>query len=129
MARVLSLLVLYQAGYQVGRCISLETAIEGTKEGYYDSLHTSSQGWHDARHSLVPWWEYFVGVMLVTAYRQFEERVGVTTARRGGKRDMVRDAVTRLASRPSEQRDRVDGPSHIVDVAWKQDGETTASGV
>ena len=45
------------------------------------------------RHSLVPWWEYFVGVMLVKAYRQFEERVGVPTARRGAKRDTIRDAV------------------------------------
>jgi Fic family protein len=99
MARLLTLLLLYQAGYQVGRYISLETAIEETKEGYYDSLYASSQRWHDARHSLVPWWEYFVGVMLVKAYRQFEERVGVTTARRGAKRDMIRDAVNRLPSR------------------------------
>ena len=99
MARLLSLLLLYQAGYQVGRYISLEAAIEETKEGYYDSLYTSSKGWHEARHSLVPWWEYFVGVMLVKAYRQFEERVGVTTARRGAKRDMIRNAVNRLPNR------------------------------
>lgn len=99
MARLLTLLLLYQAGYQVGRYISLETAIEETKEGYYDSLYASSQDWHDARHSLVPWWEYFIGVMLVKAYRQFEERVGVTTARRGAKRDMIRDAVNRLPNR------------------------------
>jgi hypothetical protein len=69
--------------------ISLETAIKETKEGYYDSLYTSSQGWHEARHSQVPWWEYFVGVMLVKAYRQFEERVGVTTARRGAARSVT----------------------------------------
>lgn len=99
MARLLTLLLLYQAGYKVGRYISLETAIEATKEGYYDSLFASSQAWHEARHSLVPWWEYFVGVMLVKAYRQFEERVGVTNARRGAKRDMVRDAVNRLPNR------------------------------
>jgi hypothetical protein len=37
--------------------------------------------------------------MLVKAYRQFEERVGVTTARRGAKRDMIRDAVNRLPDR------------------------------
>jgi Fic family protein len=96
MARLLSLLLLYQAGYEVGRYISLEGVIEGTKEGYYDSLYASSQGWHEAQHSIVPWWEYFVGVMLVKAYRDFEERVGVTSARRGAKRDMIRDAVKRL---------------------------------
>jgi Fic family protein len=99
MARLLSLLLLYQAGYEVGRYISLEGVIEQTKEGYYDSLHASSQGWHEGQHSLVPWWEYFVGVMLVKAYRDFEDRVGVTSARRGAKRDMIRDAVNRLPNR------------------------------
>lgn len=73
--------------------------IEQTKEGYYDSLHASSQGWHEGQHSLVPWWEYFIGVMLVKAYRDFEDRVGVTSARRGAKRDMIRDAVKRLPNR------------------------------
>ena len=29
-----------------------EGVIEQTKEGYYDSLHASSQGWHEAQHSL-----------------------------------------------------------------------------
>jgi len=101
MARLLSLLLLYQAGYEVGRYISLEGVIEQTKEGYYDSLFASSQGWHEGQHSLVPWWEYFVGVMLVKAYREFEDRVGVTNARRGAKRDMIRDAVKRL---PAEFR-------------------------
>lgn len=101
MARLLSLLLLYQAGYEVGRYISLESTIEGTREGYYDALYASSQRWHAGRHSLIPWWEYFVGVMLVKAYQELERRVGVTTTRRGAKRDMIRDVVTRL---PNEFR-------------------------
>lgn len=99
MARLLSLLLLYQVGYEVGRYISLEAVIEETKDGYYDSLYASSDGWHEGQHSLVPWWEYFIGVMLVKAYREFEDRVGVTSARRGAKRDMIRDAVNRLPNR------------------------------
>jgi len=101
MARLLSLLLLYQAGYEVGRYISLETAIEDTKEGYYGALPASSQGWHKGQHTLIPWWEYFVGVMLVKAYREFEDRVGTTRAKRGAKRDMIRDVVSRL---PNEFR-------------------------
>ena len=96
MARLLSLLLLYQAGYEVGRYISLESVIEDTKEGYHDALHASSQGWHEGQHTLIPWWEYFAGVMLVKAYRDFESRVGVTSTRRGAKRDMIRDTVSRL---------------------------------
>jgi Fic family protein len=96
MARLLTLLLLYRAGYEVGRYVSLETAVERTKEGYYDSLYKSSQGWHEGQHSLLPWWEYFCGVMLRAAYREFESRVGVVTGSRGAKREMIVDAITRL---------------------------------
>lgn len=99
MARLLALLLLYQSGYEVGRYISLEQIIERTKEGYYDALYKSSQGWHEGKHSLVPWWEYFTGVMLLTAYREFEQRVGAIVRRRGAKGDIVRDVIERLPAR------------------------------
>jgi Fic family protein len=93
MARLLSLLLLYQAGYEAGRFISLELIVEETKYGYYDSLYQSSQGWHDTKHSLLPWWEYFLGVMLLTAYRQFESRMGILTTFRGAKTGMILNAI------------------------------------
>jgi Fic family protein len=96
MARLLTLLLLYKAGYEVGRYVSLETAVENTKDGYYDTLYKSSQGWHEGGHTLLPWWEYFCGVMLRSAYREFESRVGVVTGGRGAKREMLLDAVKRL---------------------------------
>jgi Fic family protein len=101
MARLISLLLLYQAGFAVGRFISLENIIEGTRESYYETLYASSQKWHQAKHSLVPWWEYFLGVMLLTAYREFENRAGVLTTARGAKTATVIDAIERL---PSEFR-------------------------
>jgi Fic family protein len=58
MARLLTLLLLHRAGYEVGRYISLERLFEQTKESYYDTLYQSSQGWHESQHSLLPWWEY-----------------------------------------------------------------------
>ncbi len=96
MARLLTLLLLYKSGYEVGRYISLESIVEKTSDGYYGSLHASSQGWHDAAHTLVPWWEYFLGVVLLSAYREFERRVGTMEARRGAKRGMIVEAVRRL---------------------------------
>ena len=69
MARLLTLLLLYRAGYEVGRYISLEALVEQTKDGYYGTLYASSQRWHEAQHTLVPWWEYFLGVMLLTVGR------------------------------------------------------------
>jgi Fic family protein len=92
MARLQSLLLLYQAGFEVGRYISLEMIIEQSKESYYEALQLSSQGWHEGQHSLLPWTEYFLGV-LVAAYRDFEQRVGLLTTARGAKTEMVLEAI------------------------------------
>lgn len=97
MARLLSLLLLYQAGFEVGRFISLENIVEETREGYYDTLYSSSQKWHEGKHSLQPWWEYFLGVMLLSAYREFENRAGILTTSYGAKSQMIFDAVDRLS--------------------------------
>ena len=48
-----------------------------------DTLYQSSQDWHEGQHNLLPWWEYFLGVMVLSAYREFETRVGVVTSARG----------------------------------------------
>src|SRR5205807_1689424 len=98
MARLLSLPLLYHAGYEVGRFISLENIIEETREGYYETLYASSQKWHQGEHSLVPWWQYFLGVMLLRAYREFEKRAGTLTTSRGAKTATVLDAIERLPS-------------------------------
>lgn len=98
MARLLTLLLLHRAGYEVGRYISLERLFEQTKESYYDTLYQSSQGWHESQHSLLPWWEYFTGVILA-AYREFESRVGVVTTGKGAKREQVLETIARLPDR------------------------------
>ena len=96
--RLLTLLLLYQAGYEVGRYISLERIVEDSKETYYETLHKSSQGWHEGRHDLRPWWNYILG-MLTAAYKEFEGRVGSITSARGAKREMVQNAIRRLPDR------------------------------
>jgi len=93
--RLLTLLLLYHAGYEVGRYISLERIVEDSKDTYYEALNKSSQGWHEGKHDLRPWWNYFLG-MLTAAYKDFEDRVGKITSARGAKREMVRNAIERL---------------------------------
>ncbi len=93
--RLLTLLLLYQSGYDVGRYISLERIVEQSKETYYEALQKSSTGWHEANHDLGPWWNYFLGT-LVAAYKEFEARVGTITSSRGAKRKMVQRAIDRL---------------------------------
>jgi Fic family protein len=92
MARLLTLLLLYQAGFAVGRFVSLEKIIEDSKESYYDTLYQSSQGWHKGKHPLAPWTDYLLGT-LIAAYREFEGRVGTVSGSRGAKSELVLSAI------------------------------------
>ncbi len=47
-------------------------------------------------------WRYLVGLMLVNAYRELEDRVRATSARRRAERDMIRDTVSRLPNQFSD---------------------------
>lgn len=93
-ARLLTLLLLYHFDYQVGKYISLERIFEDSKESYYETLEYSSQGWHDDRQDIMPWLNYFWGVLL-RAYKEFEERVGAIRRGRGAKTDQIRASVGR----------------------------------
>lgn len=98
LGRLLTLLLLYRAGYGVGRYISLERIVEQSKETYYEALHRSSQGWHEGRHDLRPWVQYFFGT-LIAAYKEFESRVGTIASAKGAKRELVRNAIAHLLPR------------------------------
>jgi Fic family protein len=91
-SRLLTLLGLYQHGYEVGRFISLERLVEESRDDYYEALRKSSEGWHEGKHDLVPWLNYFLGV-LRRAYREFEQRAGEVKSPRGAKTILVETAI------------------------------------
>ena len=93
-SRLLTLLALYQHGYQVGKYISLERIIEQSQETYYESLNKSSQGWHQSKHDVSPWFNYFLGTVL-SAYKEFEERAGTIKPARGVKTEIVEAAINK----------------------------------
>jgi Fic family protein len=74
MSRLLTLLLLYQNMYIVGKYISIEMLIEKTKDTYYDTLQISSIGWHENSNDYKPFVKYYLGVLL-GAYREFSSRV------------------------------------------------------
>jgi hypothetical protein len=51
---------------------------------------------YKGKHALLPWWEYFLGVMLLGTYREFEDRVGLVTSRRGSKTELALDTIRRF---------------------------------
>ena len=78
MSRLLTLLLLYRAGYIVGKYISIEKLIEQSKATYYETLNASDRGWHDCENDYVPFVRYLLGVILA-AYREFSSRVQTLT--------------------------------------------------
>lgn len=95
MSRLLTLLLLYRSGYEVGKYISIEKHIEKTKNVYYDALEASSVNWHQAEDDPIPFIKYMLGIILAS-YRDFEDRVNlmkettvVTTTKSGRARTVV----------------------------------------
>jgi len=92
MSRLLTLLLLYRAGYIVGKYISIEKLIEKSKETYYEVLQQSSQDWHEGKNNYAPFVEYTLGVILA-AYRDFASRVELLTTSGLSKPDRVREII------------------------------------
>ena len=91
-SRLLTLLALYHHGYEVGRYVSLERLVEESKEDYYEALRRSSEQWHEGRHDLLPWLNFFLAVVR-RAYAEFEERAGEVKSPRGAKTALVAQAI------------------------------------
>jgi len=90
-SRLATTLLLQAHGFQVTRYVSLERLIEQSKEDYYGVLAECSQGWHEGKNDLLPWWNYFLST-LRRAYKEFERQMESTEAR-PAKSDLVRQTV------------------------------------
>ena len=91
-SRLLTLLALYQHGYEAGRYVSLERMVEESKEDYYECLHRSSQRWHEGKHELTPWFNFLLAIIR-RSYVEFEKRAGQVKAPRGAKAGLVLAAI------------------------------------
>jgi Fic family protein len=92
MSRLLTLLLLYQSDYIVGKYISIEKIIEESKETYYEVLQDSSLNWHENENDYKPFVNYMLGV-IVNAYKEFESRVELVTNPNLSKSDRIREII------------------------------------
>ena len=92
MSRLLTLLMLYRAGYIVGKYISIEKFIADTKDSYYEALQESSQGWHEGTNDYLAFVRYMLGV-IVAAYREFADRVEIFVVKKLSKPGRVREII------------------------------------
>ena len=92
MSRLITLLLLYQSGFIVGKYISIEKIIEESKETYYEVLQDSSINWHENQNDYKPFVNYMLGV-IINAYREFETRVKLVTDSDLSKPDRIREIM------------------------------------
>jgi Fic family protein len=92
MSRLLTLLLLYQNDYIVGKYISLEKLIERTRDSYYDVLQESSQGWMEGENDYEPFVKYILGIIMA-AYREFFDRAQIVEEKKVPKPDRIEEFI------------------------------------
>ena len=102
MSRLLTLLLLYRAGYIVGKYISLEMLIEKTKTTYYEALQASSSGWHENQNAYAPFVKYYLGI-IIKAYDEFEDRIQYLITRKISKPDRIKTIISQTLGKISKK--------------------------
>lgn len=92
MSRLLTLLLLYQSGFIVGKYISIEKIIEDSKETYYEALEDSSISWYENENDYKSFVNYMLGV-IINAYQEFESRAKLLTDPGLSKADRIREII------------------------------------
>ncbi len=101
MSRLLTTLLLYRAGFFIGRYISLEAKIAKNKDLYYSAIRNSEAGWYDGENDPTPFIKFLLGTIL-SAYKDLSERVAIVDSGLPAI-DMVRKAVSGRIGRFTKQ--------------------------
>lgn len=92
MSRLLSLLLLYKNGYDVGKYISYEEQINNNKAWYYESLKNSSVGWHENSNDYFPFMQHFLS-MLYLCYQELDKRFATVNSNKITKKSRIEATV------------------------------------
>ena len=125
-SRLMTTLLLKAHGYEVARYVSLERLVEERKDEYYAILRGCSEGWHEGRNEIVPWWNYFLGV-LRSGYREFERQVE-SSGLRPAKSELVRRTILEQAGRFTLADLRQQAPAASPQLIKKVLGELKREG-
>jgi len=103
MSRLLTLLLLYQNGYIVGKYVSIEKIVENTKESYYDTLKSSSINWHNNNNDYSFFSEYYLSIIL-RAYKDFSNRIEYMTNKKMTAKERILLLIEKNISKISKKQ-------------------------
>ena len=92
MSRLLTLMLLYQSGYDAGRYMSFEERIDLTKDQYYKALALSSDGWHIENNDYIPFINYYTDVLLM-CYRSLDRCFATVQGKNATKSNRIEAVV------------------------------------
>ena len=114
LSRLLTVFLLYRAGYDIGRYISIEGQINKYKESYYDALERSSVGWHENENDYTPFMVHFMQI-LYRCYKDLDESFMDISLKKARKSERV-EAILLNAIVPVSKSDILD---KVPDVSVK----------
>ena len=91
-SRLLSLLLLYKSGYDIGKYVSFEEQINGAKDFYYSALEESSKGWHSNENSYFEFIKNFLST-LYKCYEELDKRFSAVNGRMLNKTERIEQTV------------------------------------
>jgi Fic family protein len=92
MSRLISLLLLYKNGFNIGKYISFENQINLYKKEYYQSLKLSSEDWSHGRNDYYPFINYFL-VTLIRCFNELDKRVSILAPKVTNKKERIKTTI------------------------------------
>ena len=92
MSRLLTLLLLYKAGFDAGRYISFEEQINKTKGSYYEALRKSSINWHENNNDYFFFVENFL-ITLFNCYKELDKRFATVNSKKINKTTRIEATI------------------------------------
>ena len=92
MSRLLTLLLLYKNGFDVGKYVSFEEQINNNKGYYYESLKQSSVDWMENKHTYIPFIENFLSTLYM-CYKELDKRFSIVNSNKITKKARIEATV------------------------------------
>ncbi|MCQ2743001.1 MAG: Fic family protein [Bacilli bacterium] len=91
-SRLLTLLLLYKSGYDIGKYISVESMINDYKYAYYDALRKSQEGWNENANDY-SFFITFTFQILYQCYKEINHRLILKLNKKGSYKEQVFEVI------------------------------------
>ena len=91
-SRLLTLLLMYKGGFNIGKYVSFEEQINLSKDYYYGALQDSSIGWHSNENTYTEFMKNFLST-LYKCYKELDKRFSTVNGKKLKKTERIEQTV------------------------------------